>query len=127
MITRSKVAMMHVRTTRVKWYKLIGGDVRERGHRYDLFTPRSSLFWDVTWPRLFTDVSGNLLVPSSRVKESKKKNAIEVINLNEDADSRNIKIQIHCICVLLNVLRIYISRVDMFTLSGKWPERPKST
>ena len=101
--------------------------MRERGHRYDLFTPRSSLFWDVTWPRLFTDVSGNLLVPSSRVKESKKKNAIEVINLNEDADSRNIKIQIHCICVLLNVLRIYISRVDMFTLSGKWPERPKST
>jgi len=52
------------------------------------FTPRSSFLWDVTWRRLFTDVSGNLSVPSARVKQSNKKNAIEVINLNEDADSR---------------------------------------
>jgi hypothetical protein len=54
------------------------------------FTRRSSLFWDVTWRRLITDVSGNPSVPYSRVKQSKKKNAIKVINLIEDVDSRNI-------------------------------------
>jgi hypothetical protein len=55
------------------------------------FTPRFSLFWDVIWRRLFTDVSRNLSIPSSGVKQSKKKNAIEDKNLNEDVDSRNKK------------------------------------
>ena len=35
MITRSTVTTMHVRTTRVKRCKLIGGNVKERGHRCD--------------------------------------------------------------------------------------------
>jgi hypothetical protein len=36
-ITRSKVTTMQVRTARVKCYELIGGDVKEQGHCYDLF------------------------------------------------------------------------------------------
>lgn len=55
------------------------------------FTPRTSLFWDVTWRRLFTDVSGNLSISFSRVKQYKKKNVTEVTYLNEDLDSRNKK------------------------------------